>query len=156
LTNVGVGFVVDGAGTASWGGWTGQLSPGASMLITATGGPQHYYWVATPGSHTLVATVDDVNRFPESVEDNNAYTANFFVNSPPAPKPVITGCSLTNGMATITWTTTAGAVYVLEASDGLVGNLWQSVDPVRATSTTMQYQWPGVQGRKFFRVVRFD
>ena len=37
------------------------------------------YWTATTGPHTVVATVDDVNRIAESVEDNNSLTVPFTV-----------------------------------------------------------------------------
>src|SRR5205823_6750917 len=71
---LGVGFNMDGAGTVSWSGsYSSPLAPNASVLLTADGGPSGVnYWSATAGAHTIIATVDDINRFPESIEDNNA------------------------------------------------------------------------------------
>ena len=74
-TTLGVGFNVDGAGTASWStAFSSALAPNASVILTADGGPTGNYWTATTGAHTATATVDDINRFPESIEDNNATT----------------------------------------------------------------------------------
>lgn len=78
---LGVGFNVDGAGTASWSSaYTAALAPNSSVNLNADGGPSGVnYWVATPGKHTVVANVDDVNRFAESIEDNNTLAATFNV-----------------------------------------------------------------------------
>jgi len=78
---LGVGFNVDGAGTASWSsGYSSALAPNESVTLTADGGPGGVnYWTATTGVHFVTATVDDINRFPESIEDNNSAVANFTV-----------------------------------------------------------------------------
>ena len=75
-TTLGVGFNVDGAGTVSWSSaYSSALAPNASVLLTADGGPGGVnYWIAPAGAHTVTATVDDVNRITESIEDNNATT----------------------------------------------------------------------------------
>ncbi len=79
-TVLGVGFNVDGAGTASWeGNYTAALAANAAVTLTADGGPTGNYWTGTPGPHTVVATVDDVNRITESIEDNNGTTVPFTV-----------------------------------------------------------------------------
>ncbi len=80
-TILGVGFNVDGAGTASWSAsYTAALAPNASVTLAADGGPSGVnYWSASAGAHTVTATVDDINRFPESNENNNATTVPFNV-----------------------------------------------------------------------------
>jgi hypothetical protein len=80
-TILGVGFNVDGTGTAAWeSSYSASLGPNASLTLTADGGPAGVnYWTATPGAHTVVATIDDVNRIAESIEDNNALSVPFSV-----------------------------------------------------------------------------
>ncbi len=80
-TTLGVGFNVDGAGTASWStSYSSALAPNSSVTLTADGGPNGVnYWSASTGPHFVTATVDDINRFPESIEDNNALTVPFTV-----------------------------------------------------------------------------
>ena len=74
-TTLGVGFSVDGA-LVSWSvNYSSALAPGASVTLTANGGPNSVnYWPATPGTHTITANVDDINRFPEGNENNNITT----------------------------------------------------------------------------------
>ncbi len=80
---LGVGFNLDGAATVSWYSGNISLAPGASIVLTANGGPAGVnYWTATGGRHTIIATVDDVNRIAESIEDNNAKTVPFPVSVP--------------------------------------------------------------------------
>jgi len=75
---VGVGYFVDGQ-YKTWGSVAGPLAAGASITITTRGGA----WAATSGSHTATALADDVNRFPESNENNNSRSAPFTVEGPP-------------------------------------------------------------------------
>jgi hypothetical protein len=50
------------------------------VTLTADGGPSGVnYWTATLAAHSVVATVDDVNRIAESIEDNNALAVPFTV-----------------------------------------------------------------------------
>jgi subtilase family serine protease len=71
----GVGFSVDGT-EVTWSDlYTGPLAPGASVTVTANGGPAgSNTWKATTGTHTILAFVDDVNRIVESNESNNTLT----------------------------------------------------------------------------------
>ncbi|PYJ01226.1 MAG: hypothetical protein DME25_18550, partial [Verrucomicrobia bacterium] len=88
-TTLGVGFSVDGTEVTWSGGYSSALAPGASVTLTADGGPSGIaYWPATPGAHTLTANVDDINRFPEGNENNNTldapltvYVRNYAINS---------------------------------------------------------------------------
>jgi glucan endo-1,3-alpha-glucosidase len=83
-TVLGVGFDLDGStGATNWEDTdTASLAPGASITLTATGGNSGAnYWVATAGSHTVTAWVDDVNRIQESNENNNKLANNFTVTA---------------------------------------------------------------------------
>ena len=73
-TSLGLGFNMDGTGTVSWASsYSSALPPNTAITLVADGGPNGVnYWNATTGPHTLVATVDDINRFPESLENNNS------------------------------------------------------------------------------------
>jgi hypothetical protein len=72
--SLGLGFNMDGTGTVSWASsYSSSLAPNASVILTADGGPNGFnYWSATAGPHILIATADDINRFPESLENNNS------------------------------------------------------------------------------------
>ena len=76
----GVAFTVDGQ-FVSWSDtFNGPLAPGESKTLTANNGPKGTaFWTATPGPHTVTATVDDLNRITESDETNNVKTQAFTV-----------------------------------------------------------------------------
>jgi hypothetical protein len=77
----GVAFSIDGA----QGPWidndTSSLAAGASVTITANGGPSGATWTATTGTHSITALVDDQNLITESNESNNSLTASLTVGS---------------------------------------------------------------------------
>ncbi|EEF58580.1 malectin domain-containing carbohydrate-binding protein [Pedosphaera parvula] len=77
---LGVGFNVDDAGATFSGSFSSALAPGSSVVLTANGGGSPSgTWPATPGIHTLTGNVDDINRFPESNENNNIFSTNMAV-----------------------------------------------------------------------------
>jgi hypothetical protein len=80
---LGVGFSVNGS-LVSWSGsYTTPLAPGASVTLSADGGPGGVnYWTATAGVHTVTAHVDDVNRFAEADESNNIAVTNLTIYAP--------------------------------------------------------------------------
>ncbi len=80
---VGNGFFVDGT-YVSWGAVPGPLAAGASVSITSSGGGAY---TISPGTHTISVAVDDVNRIPESNENNNGLAQTITVGSPPPPPP---------------------------------------------------------------------
>ena len=70
-----VAFSVGAATNVVWSeGLSQSLPPDASVVLEANGGIAGADWIAQPGSHTVRATVDDMNRIPESVEVNNTST----------------------------------------------------------------------------------
>ncbi len=85
-TIIGVGYSVDGV-WRTYGYVTGPLAAGSSVTIGTDGGP---YTIPT-GTHTIMAYVDDVNRFAESNETNNQLfkTADAGIQLPPAGQTAI-------------------------------------------------------------------
>ncbi|NLN08764.1 MAG: glycosyl hydrolase, partial [Methanoculleus thermophilus] len=77
---------------------TGSLAPGASITLTANGGSVGATWKAITGTHTVKATVDDVNRIAESNENNNIMSKVIVVKAQSAP----TKGDL-NGDGTVDW-----------------------------------------------------
>jgi hypothetical protein len=151
---LGVGFNMDGAGTVSWSGsYSSPLAPNASVLLIADGGPSGFnYWTATAGLHAVVATVDDINRFPESIEDNNATNVSFFVTY---PRPKITGISVTNGSAILTWQTVVGGHYQAQFKNDLSQTNWNDFgNSVTAAGNSLSAT-NGVSGfgQRYYRVI---
>lgn len=79
-TVIGVGFQVDGS-VQAWGDYrTAGMAPGEVTIIAASSGPNGKpYWIATEGSHAVLAWVDDVNRIPEGNETDNKATETLVV-----------------------------------------------------------------------------
>jgi Malectin domain/CARDB len=114
-TILGVGFNMDGLGTVSWEGTdTTSLGVNSSVTLTADGGPTGNYWVATPGPHTVIATVDDVNRITENVEDNNSLAV---------PMNVLLGSYAVNSGGAATGIFSADTAYAGSANTYSVTNV---------------------------------
>ncbi len=85
----GVAFSVGGT-VVSWSDThTSSLAPGASVTVSANGGPSGTArWTATAGVHTVLAYVDDINRLPaEANETNNRLEESLTVSSAPLGGP---------------------------------------------------------------------
>jgi hypothetical protein len=82
-TIVGVAFIVNGS-VVNWSDThTSSLAGGASITLTANGGPSGVgTWTAGgSGNYTVLAYVDDINRFPnETNESNNQYSETMTVS----------------------------------------------------------------------------
>jgi hypothetical protein len=93
----GVSFKVDGVTASFSDSWTASLPPGGSVTLTANGGPAAGVWAAKAGAHTVLATVDDINRIKgESNEANNTRSKAFTVAAATAkPDLVVTAVSWT-------------------------------------------------------------
>jgi hypothetical protein len=85
----GINFTVDGAQVAWSDNYTSSLAAGASVTLTANGGPAGATWAATAGTHTVQAYVDDQNLIAETNEANNTLSASLTVAAAP---------SLSNGL----------------------------------------------------------
>lgn len=90
-TLIGVGIYVDGAAASvTWGTSTSGLAAGASATYTTNGSGGGGAISLAQGSHSVVAIVDDENRYPESNETNNSsapLTLNVGAGTPPPPPP---------------------------------------------------------------------
>jgi hypothetical protein len=121
---LGVGFSIDGGPNATWSsGYTTALAPGASVTLAANGGPTgQSTWMATAGAHTLTATADDVNRFPESNEGNNSLSVSLPISfGPPKIGRISAG---TNDTVSFTFAATSGLLYRVQYKNDLTNALW--------------------------------
>jgi hypothetical protein len=152
-TTLGVGFSVDGSANVSWsGGYSSALAPGASVTLTADGGPTGNYWTATAGLHTLTATADDINRFPESNESNNAMSAYLAISTGP---PRLRSVSVTNQTAQFTFTATTGLHYQVQYKTNISAPAWQNLGGlITAGSTNVPVSDPVTESDKFYRVLQ--
>ncbi|MDZ4105387.1 MAG: Ig-like domain-containing protein, partial [Nitrosomonas sp.] len=82
---IGVGYSVNG-NFRTWGAVAGPLAVGASVTIGTNGGP----YIIPNGTHTIMADVDDVNRFTESNETNNQLSQLVIVDGGTSPTVSIT------------------------------------------------------------------
>jgi hypothetical protein len=71
----GVAFSVDGTKVSWSANSSAPLAPGEERTYTADGGVSGNTWTATTGTHTVEAWVDDLNRIPETSDDNNTARA---------------------------------------------------------------------------------
>lgn len=77
----GVSFLVDGTQVSWSDNNTSSIAAGATVTLTANGGPGGTAsWTAASGTHTVNAWVDDVNRISESNESNNQYSKSITIN----------------------------------------------------------------------------
>jgi hypothetical protein len=115
----GVNFTVDGTQVAWSDNYTSSLAAGASVTLTANGGPAGATWAATVGSHTIQAYVDDQNLITETNETNNTLSASLTVGAAPA---------LPNGLYRIRnfWQPT---LYLFEAGGKVVYGTPAASDP---------------------------
>ena len=90
-TICGVLFSVDGTSVNWSDNYTSSIAAGASVTLTATGGPNSKSsWTATTGTHTFTALVDDINRISESNDSNNSYSKSVTINQSPKPDLIVT------------------------------------------------------------------
>lgn len=88
--NVGVGIYLDGTAAnniITYTNWDQGLAAGASFTLdTVSGWAPGGAWIATQGTHTLTAWVDDANKIAESNNANNTRTLSLTVGAG-APPP---------------------------------------------------------------------
>lgn len=153
---LGVGFSIDGGANVTWsGGYTTALAPGASVTLTANGGPTgSSTWKAAAGRHTLTATADDINRFAESNEDNNAMSVNLAISTGPPRIGAVTVS--TDDVASFTFSATAGLVYRVQCKDDFNDPDWINLgsDIVAASGTVPVTDNLNGVPHRFYRVVQ--
>ena len=77
---IGVTFWVDGRVVCWSDNDNKALLPGQDVTVKADNGPNSATaWTATPGSHRIMALVDDVNRIAESDKSNNSFVLDLSV-----------------------------------------------------------------------------
>ncbi|MFH0351914.1 MAG: Ig-like domain-containing protein [Chromatiales bacterium] len=103
---IGVGYFVDGV-QRTWGSKLGPLAAGASVTIGTNGGA----YTIPNGTHTIMAHVDDVNRFAESDETNNQFSQSITVGgTPDTTLPTVSMTAPANG------TTVSGSSVTVSAN----------------------------------------
>jgi hypothetical protein len=153
---LGVGFSIDGSANVSWSGnYSTALAPGGSVTLTADGGPTGATWKATAGMHTLTATADDINRFPESNESNNALSVNLAISTGP---PKITSTVVTtNNLLSFTFSATVGIHYQVQYKSDLGGTQWQTLGPdLTASVATVTISDALTNAQRFYRIVQLN
>jgi len=137
-TIIGVSFSVDGT-QVNWSDNTNSaLAAGASITITATGGPSgSANWTAITGTHTVMAWVDDINRMSESNENNNQYSESMAVTPSPMPDLILTNltCTPTSPVTgnTVNFTATVKNQGTAAGAPGIVAF---KVDGTQVSATT--------------------
>lgn len=81
---IGVGYFADGV-YRTWGAVMGPLAAGASVIIGTNGDS----YPLSSGTHSLLAHVDDVNRFAESDESNNRLSMSVSIAGSTYTPPVL-------------------------------------------------------------------
>ena len=156
-TVLGVGFSIDGSANVSWSaGFSSALAPGASVTLTADGGPTgSSTWKATAGVHTLTATADDVNRIPESNEQNNAMSVSLPIASGP---PRITSTVVTtNDQVAFTFSATAGIHYRVQYKIDLNSTQWQTLGAdITASTAAVSVSDAVTNVQRFYRIVQLN
>ncbi|MFT4143164.1 MAG: CARDB domain-containing protein [Mobilitalea sp.] len=95
-TIIGVSFFINDTQVSWSDNTTSSLAAGASITLTANGGPSgNATWTATTGNHRVRAYVDDVNRITETDENNNQYSESLSVTTSPMPDMVVSSLTLT-------------------------------------------------------------
>ena len=154
-TTLGVGFSVDGSANIVWSAsHTASLAAGASITLSADGGLSGNTWKATSGIHTVVATVDDVNRIVESNEGNNALSARLVISSaaPGLGQFLISP----DGVVNFAFTATPGVPYQIQYKNTLSDPLWLDLGvAITATSTNVPVSDTTTNlAQRFYRVMQ--
>jgi len=154
-TPLGIGFSIDGSANVSWSsGYATAVPPGNSVILTADGGPTGNYWTATAGAHTVTATADDINRFPESNESNNGFSAYLAISTGP---PRINSFAVTNNTASFIFTATIGLHYQVQYKTNLADAQWQNLGAeITAGSAAVPISDPVTPLQKFYRVLQLN
>jgi hypothetical protein len=153
---LGVGFSIDGGANVSWSAsYSSALAPGASVTLSADGGPTGAStWKATAGPHSFTANANDIHRFPESSFNNNLMTVDLPIAS---ARPKISPLRLTtNNLVTFDFNTTSGLLYGVEFRNDLTTNSqWQSLGPaITATSNSVWVSDSLTNLERFYRAVQ--
>lgn len=106
------------------------LPPDATIVMLCDGGPLATIWRATAGTHTILATVDDLRGVSESIEANNTLTNKFTVAAAPLDTDGDGASDDNESVAGTDSTDSASVLRILSAqqqTDGAVVLIWTSV-----------------------------
>jgi hypothetical protein len=159
-------------------GYTNPIPPDGSVVLECDAGVSGGAWIATPGTHTLRAVVDDLNRFTESTASNNTFTASLVIAVPPLdtdgdgvsdPDEIVVGTDpqipasvlrillsrpLNAGGLALTWASVPAKTYRVAFKNSLSSPAWTDlpdVIPSQGETTTWMYR-PDRAGSAFLRV----
>jgi hypothetical protein len=151
---IGIGFTLDGGAFFCYHGADENfsLAPNASAILSANGPSGNFKWTATPGTHSLFANVDDVNRFPEADESNNTFSTNFTVLVHPPRFSEIT--SAEDGTLTLTFSVFSEQTYRVEYKNNLEDADWIPLgSDIVADSETISISDSTIENaQRFYRV----
>jgi hypothetical protein len=140
----GILFSVDGV-PMTWSGNSGaSLAPGASITLTANGGPSgSSTWTATSGAHTITGFVNDIARFAESNITNNKLNKPVSVATPTPTTPPSTGGALTtiNQVIAEMSTNTASEVLPISPAYNWHYNSWINQYSPAGSSIAAFWKW---------------
>jgi hypothetical protein len=137
-TIVGVGFYVNGGTVTSW-VTKPQLQPGETATLTANDGIAGPYWNATAGNNTVVAIVDDVNRFSETIENNNSMALALPVGVTNTPPPTVR-LRPNGAQMIISWNSVPEKSYQVCYKTAMSNATWEPLTPqMTAISSNMSY-----------------
>ncbi len=137
-TIVGVGFYVNSGTVTSW-ATRPQLQPGETATLTANEGIAGAHWNAIAGAHTVVAVVDDVNRFAETIENNNSMALALPVGVTNTP-PLTVKLRRNGAQMIVSWNSEAGKVYQVCYKSALTNATWVPLGPqITATNASASY-----------------
>ena len=152
-TIVGVGFYVNGATVHSW-VTKPQLQPGEVATVTANDGMAGAYWTAATGTNTVTAIVDDVNRFNETIENNNSLAMTLPVGVTNTLPPTV--ILRANGVQmTVSWNSVPGRVYQVCYKTAMTNATWMPFGPqmtATGTNTSFTHTPPAGIPQRFYNV----
>jgi hypothetical protein len=155
---IGIGFTLDGGAFFCYHGADENfsLTPNTSAILSANGPAGSFKWTATPGTHSLFADVDDVNRFSEADESNNTFGTNFTVLVHPPRFSGIT--SAEDGTLTLTFSVFPEQTYRVEFKNNLEDANWTALGgDIVADSNTISVSDSTIgNAQRFYRVLQLN
>jgi hypothetical protein len=106
-TTFGAGFTVDNTKVSWNAGDSHGLAAGASIVITANAGPGKGTWMATPGNHTVTASVNNRGKVTESNTTNDSFSTQLVV--PVAAPTHLKTTGVTSSSVALSWRAPASA-----------------------------------------------
>jgi hypothetical protein len=155
-TIVGVGFYVNGGTVTSW-VTKPQLQPGETATLTANDGIAGAYWNATAGNNTVAAIVDDVNRFSETIENNNSMSLALPVGVTNTP-PLTVSLRPNGGQLIISWNSVVGKSYQVCYKTAMTNAIWVPLAPqaiATSSNSTFTHTPPAGSSHRFYSVRGF-